>query len=154
MRSWEYNRFGVLMGASSLASCPRWPSLRGYSWPMITLFSLQGDFCATAYERCIASAMDVGQYKFDLEFLMKSDQPPEIIFRDGSLFPQDAYLDNYILESRRGDFTREAIRDLLSCLLYAQEMKFIYCGVSKNVQLKVYSTIVDWFIAKEIDNNW
>src|SRR5216684_2108602 len=48
MRSWEYNRFGVLMGASSLASCPRWPSLRGYSWPMITLFSLQGDFCATA----------------------------------------------------------------------------------------------------------
>src|SRR5882762_5070374 len=51
MRSWEYNRFGVLMGASSLASCPRWPSLRGYSWPMITLFSLQGDFCATAVMR-------------------------------------------------------------------------------------------------------
>jgi len=116
--------------------------------------SYQDDLEPEDYERCIASAMDVGQYKFDLEFLMKSDQPPEIIFRDGSLFPQDAYLDNYILESRRGDFTREAIRDLLSCLLYAQEMKFIYCGVSKNVQLKVYSTIVDWFIAKEIDNNW
>src|SRR5712691_9257718 len=56
MRSWEYNRFGVLMGASSLASCPRWPSLRGYSWPMITLFSLQGDFCATASERLLPSS--------------------------------------------------------------------------------------------------
>src|SRR5947208_11604736 len=48
IRSWAYNRFGVLMGTSSRASCPRWPSLRGNSWPMITLFSSQGDFCATA----------------------------------------------------------------------------------------------------------
>src|SRR5205823_5723200 len=38
------------MGTSSRASCPRWPSLRGNSWPMITLFSSQGDFCATAVE--------------------------------------------------------------------------------------------------------
>src|SRR5438046_7690315 len=49
IRSWAYNRFGVLMGTSSRASCPRWPSLRGNSWPMITLFSSQGDFCATAF---------------------------------------------------------------------------------------------------------
>src|SRR5438552_16782691 len=52
IRSWAYNRFGVLMGTSSRASCPRWPSLRGNSWPMITLFSSQGDFCATAIQRC------------------------------------------------------------------------------------------------------
>lgn len=30
----------------------------------------------------------------------------------------------------------------------------IYCGVSKNVQLKVYSAVVDWFIERHIDNNW
>src|SRR4029453_18964255 len=48
IRCRAYNRFGVLMGASSLASCPRWPSLRGNSWPMITLFPSQGYFCATA----------------------------------------------------------------------------------------------------------
>src|SRR5206468_12280059 len=53
IRSWAYNRFGVLMGTSSRASCPRWPSLRGNSWPMITLFSSQGDFCATAMEHSI-----------------------------------------------------------------------------------------------------
>src|SRR5712691_5813036 len=56
MRSWEYNRFGVLMAVPSLASCPRWLSLRGYSWPMITLFSLQGDFCATALTACAKTA--------------------------------------------------------------------------------------------------
>src|SRR4030095_2240174 len=48
MRSAAYNRFGVLMGTSSRASCPRWLSLRGDSLPMITLISSQGDFCATA----------------------------------------------------------------------------------------------------------
>src|SRR5262245_18063985 len=48
MRCWAYNRFGVLMGASPLASDPRWPSLRGNSWPMITLFPSQGYFCVTA----------------------------------------------------------------------------------------------------------
>src|SRR5262245_18593114 len=49
MRSSAYNRFGVLMGTSSRASCPRWLSLRGDSLPMITLISSQGDFCATAF---------------------------------------------------------------------------------------------------------
>src|SRR5215472_2754145 len=48
MRSSAYNCFGVLMGISWLASCPRWPSLRGTVLPMITLFPSQGDFCATA----------------------------------------------------------------------------------------------------------
>src|SRR4029453_13543673 len=31
------------------ASCVRWPSWMGDSWPMITLFLSQGDFCTTAF---------------------------------------------------------------------------------------------------------
>ena len=108
------------------------------------------------YERCLTSAMDVGQYKFDLEYLLKADRrTPNLIFRDGSLFPQDAYLENFSrIENRRGIFTREAIRGFLNCLIYSKEIGAIYCGVSKNVQLKVYSTVVDWFISKYIDQNW
>src|SRR6266581_3284294 len=49
MRSWAYNRFGVLMGASWLVSGLRWPSLRVDVVPMITLFPSQGYFCATAF---------------------------------------------------------------------------------------------------------
>lgn len=117
--------------------------------------SYQDELEPEDYERCIASAMDVGQYKFDLEYLLKANKrSPDIIFRDGSLFPQDAYLDNFVIESKRGDFTREAIRELLACLSYAREVGVVYCGVSKNVQLKVYSAIVDWFIATYIDKNW
>src|SRR3989442_9290304 len=46
------------MGTSWLASCPHWPSLRGNSWPMITLFSSQGGFCATANKQWVWIAMD------------------------------------------------------------------------------------------------
>src|SRR5690606_28651814 len=99
-------------------------------------------------------AMDVGQYKFDLNFLIKSDKRPHIIFRDGSIFPQDAYLDNFVIANRRGEFTREAIREMLDCLCYAEKMNLVYCGISKAVQLKMYSAVVDWYIAKNIDSNW
>lgn len=117
--------------------------------------SYQDELESEDYQRCLASAMDVGQYKFDLKFLLKADKRvPEVIFRDGSLFPQDAYLDNFVVENRRAEFTREAIREMLSCLTYARELSVIYCGVTKNVQLRVYSAVVDWFIACYIDKNW
>jgi hypothetical protein len=117
--------------------------------------SYQDELDPEDYNRCLASAMDVGQYKFDFEYLMKKDgRQPDIIFRDGSLFPQDAYLDNFIIENRRGEFTREAIREFLACLTYAKQFPFIYCGVSKNVLLKIYSSVLDWFIARYIDKTW
>ncbi|MEW5869058.1 MAG: hypothetical protein AB1894_07265 [Chloroflexota bacterium] len=116
--------------------------------------SYQDELEPEDYQRCLASAMDVGQYKFDLEYLLKADKTPDIIFRDGSLFPQDAYLDNYIVENKRGDFTREAIREMLDCFSYAKQVGVLYCGVTKNVQLKVYSAVTDWFIARYIDRNW
>lgn len=117
--------------------------------------SYQEDLEPEDYQRCLASAMDVGQYKFDHKFLLNSHhKPPNVIFRDGSIFPQDAYLDNFIIENRRGDFIREAIRELLSCLNCARDANIVYCGVAKNVQLKVYSSVVDWYIAKYIDTNW
>lgn len=117
--------------------------------------SYQDELEPEDYQRCLASAMDVGQYKFDYQYLLNADRSrPDIILRDGSLFPQDAYLENFLIENRRGEFTREAIRDLLNCLNCARDYSIIYCGVSKAVRLKVYSAVLDWFIAKEIDANW
>src|SRR5438105_6967403 len=59
MRSSAYNRFGVLMGTSWPASCPRWYGLREDSWPMITLFPSQGDFYATADGALSTSSLNV-----------------------------------------------------------------------------------------------
>ena len=117
--------------------------------------SYQDELEPEDYARCVASAMDVGHYKFDHDYLMDSEKrPPSTIFRDGSLFPQDAYLDNFVIENKRGEFTREAIRGLFKCLNYAKARGIIYCGISKSVQLKVYSAIVDWFIERCVDKDW
>lgn len=116
--------------------------------------SYQDELDGEDYQRCLASAMDVGQYRFDHEFLLKSDRRPTLILRDGSLFPQDAYLDNFLIQNKRGEFTREAIREFLDCLNYSKLVGTIYCGVSKAVRLRVYSAVTDWFIARNIDKNW
>ena len=117
--------------------------------------SYQDELEPEDFHRCTASAMDVGQYIFDHEYLLNADKDcPDIILRDGSLFPQDAYLDNYIIDNRRGDFTRKAIQELRECINSARDFNRIYCGVSKNVRLKVYSSVLDWYIAKYIDKNW
>ncbi len=117
--------------------------------------SYQDELEPEDYRRILGSAMDVGQYKFDRDYLLKIDKRvPDVILRDGSLFPQDAYLDNFVIENRRGEFTREAIRELWDCLLLAKDLPTIYCGIAKNVQLKVYSAPVDWYIAKYVDSNW
>ena len=117
--------------------------------------SYQEELDEEDYKRCLLSSMDVGHYKFDLTYLMKADpRSASIIFKDGSLFPQDAYLHNFLIQNKRGEFTREAIRELLSCLRYAEDTSMIYCGVTKQVKLNVYSAVVDWFIAEKIDSNW
>ena len=117
--------------------------------------SYQDELDPEDYRRCLGSSMDVGQYKFDLGFLLKTNKrSPDVVFRDGSLFPQDAYLDNFVIDNRRGEFTREAIREMLDCLSYASQVGTIYCGVTKSVQLKVYSAVLDWFIARQIDPSW
>ena len=117
--------------------------------------SYQDELELEDYQSILASAMDIGQYKFDLNYLLKTDKrTPDIIFRDGSLFPQDAYLDNFVLDTRRGEFVREAIREMLGCFSYSRELDVIYCGVAKTTGLKVYSAVVDWFIEKNIDSNW
>src|SRR5215468_1416475 len=57
MRSSGYNRFGVLMGTSWPASCPRSHRLQGDFSPMITLILLQRAFCATAHRGIIVDTM-------------------------------------------------------------------------------------------------
>lgn len=115
------------------------------------------DLEASDYAACLLSAMDVGHYKFDLTHLLKNDRNvPDVIFRDGGVYPHDAYLDNYVRDDRRGEFVREAVRELLNCFSYVRNLgvRTTYCGVAKSVQMKVFSAALDWFIADRIDKEW
>lgn len=109
------------------------------------------------YEWAAKSSMDVGEFFVEETFIFKHagiTQKPDVHFRDGRIFPQD-HLMNCRIENRHGQLTREAIFRMATAARTARELRILYCGVTKQVQLKVYSTLVNWYIMKIMGkNNW
>lgn len=102
------------------------------------------------YEWAAKSSMDVGEFFVEETFIFKHGGlalKPDVHFRDGRVFPQD-HLMNCRIQNRHGQLTREAIYRMSSTCRSAKELDILYCGVAKQVQLKVYSTIVNWYITK------
>lgn len=117
--------------------------------------SYMDDLSPAEYNSCLATAMDVGHYKFDFAYLLNdADSVPDVIFRDGRVHPQDVKLDNYVREDRWGNFFRAAIHGLFSCISCAKNLNTVYCGVAKSVRMKAFSAVLDWFIADRIDKEW
>lgn len=105
------------------------------------------------YEWAAKSSMDVGEFFLEETFLFKHGgltRKPDVHFRDGRIFPQDKLM-NCTIENRHGQLTREAIYRMVTTVRTARDLKVLYCGVAKHVQLKVYSALIDWFIKKQMD---
>jgi len=109
------------------------------------------------YEWATKSAMDVGQFYVEETYIFPYGGvklKPDIHFRDGRIFPQDHAM-NCLLQNRHGELTREAIYRMTTTLRKARELGIIFCGVAKQVNLKLYSTIVDWYIKTKMGvDNW
>ncbi len=109
------------------------------------------------YEWATKSAMDVGQFYVEETYIFPyggMKLKPDIHFRDGRVFPQDHAM-NCGLQNRHGELTREAIYRMTTTLRKARELGIIFCGVAKQVNLKLYSTIVDWYIKRKMgEENW
>jgi len=102
------------------------------------------------YEWAAKSSMDVGEFFVEETFIFKHGGltlKPDVHFRDGRIFPQD-HLMNCRIENRHGQLTREAIYRMVTTCRTAKELKILYCGVAKQVQLKVYSTLINWYVTK------
>ncbi|MDE2852900.1 MAG: hypothetical protein OXN88_01885 [Chloroflexota bacterium] len=102
------------------------------------------------YEWSAKSAMDVGQFFVEETFIFRhggASKPPDVHFRDGRVFPQDKLM-NSTIENRHGQLTREAIDRMVSTCGEAQKQGILFCGVAKQVQLKVYSTLINWYISR------
>ena len=105
------------------------------------------------YEWSAKSAMDVGQFFVEETFIFRhggTSKPPDVHFRDGRVFPQDKLM-NSTLENRHGKLTREAIDRMVSTCREAHKQGILFCGVAKQVQLKVYSTLINWYISRCMD---
>lgn len=109
------------------------------------------------YEWAAKSSMDVGELFVEETFIFKHggiSLKPDVHFRDGRIFPQD-HLMNCKIENRHGQLTREAIFRMTTAFRTAKELKILYCGVAKQVQLRIYSFIIDWYIKKIMGKtNW
>jgi hypothetical protein len=104
------------------------------------------------YEWAAKSSMDVGEFFLEETFLFKHGgmaSKPDVHFRDGRVFPQDKLM-NCTLQNRHGQLTREAIYRMVTTARTARELKILYCGVAKHVELKVYSTVVNWYITRQM----
>lgn len=109
------------------------------------------------YEWATKSAMDVGQYFVEEVYLLQHggvSKKPDIHIRDGRIFPQD-HAENCKIQNRHGKLTREAIWRMCTTLKKAKELGIIFCGATKNVELKVFSTVIDWYIREVMkDKRW
>ena len=109
------------------------------------------------YEWSTKSAMDVGEFYVEETYIFPHGGlklKPDIHLRDGRIFPQDHAM-NCKLQNRHGELTREATYRMTTTLRKARDLGIIYCGVAKYTNLKLYSTIIDWYIREIMgEENW
>lgn len=109
------------------------------------------------YEWAVKSSMDVGEFFVEETFIFKHGGvalKPDVHFRDGRIYPQDKLM-NCTIENRHGSLTREAMYRMVTTCRTANDLKMIYCGVAKQVELKTYSTVINWYITKKMGKvNW
>ena len=104
------------------------------------------------YEWATKSSMDVGQFFIEETFIFKHGgmtNKPDVHFRDGRIFPQDKLM-NCTLTNRHGSLTREAMYRMATTCRTANELKILFAGVAKQVELRVYSTIINWYIIRQM----
>ncbi|MBI2600477.1 hypothetical protein HYW42_00840 [Candidatus Daviesbacteria bacterium] len=106
------------------------------------------------YEWAVKSSMDVGEFFVEETFIFKHGglaKKPDVHFRDGRIYPQDKLM-NCKIQNRHGELTRQALYRMVTTCKTANDLKILYCGVAKQVELKIFSTIIDWYITKVIGN--
>src|SRR5215471_19313924 len=113
MRSWAYNGFGVLMGTSWRASCLRWPSWMGDSWPMITLFLSQGDFCATALDVSSCSNLCGIQLQLPQAHHQQPVEGPQLAFLEDRTGPIREY-GKLLAQAPSAGHTVEALQSVVA----------------------------------------
>jgi len=109
------------------------------------------------YDWATKCAMDVGQFYVEETYILPYgglEKKPDVHLRDGTIFPQGKAM-NCRLLNRHGKLLRESIWRMNNTLKRAKELGIIFCGMAKNVQLKVYSIVIDWYIREIMkDSKW
>lgn len=130
------------------------------------------------YEHMKKSALDVVQFRIDERIItgtaraLGNDRTrgagkllprPQVHFRDGSVVPQEREFNHYCFMNPYGEMVREGIALSYNILRAIKDSNYLtFAGVVKSTQLKTFSFLVNWYIArgsalklgKAIDPTW
>lgn len=109
-------------------------------------------------KRLCMSSMDIGQYYIETEQMMKGDFQPQVLFREGRIFPNDCFLSNAVdtdnTTDRHSAYVREAVRRMNSFLDETKKNDTLVCGVAKTTTASCFGPVLDWYIREYIDKEW
>jgi Fe2+ or Zn2+ uptake regulation protein len=126
------------------------------------------------YEHMVRAATDVVQMRVDDDIFNGSARDlatgeqimaPRVHIRDGTITPQERYFNHYYRMDPYGDIVREGIqhtRNILQRIVTARGTPQIYAGAVKSTQIRLFSRLVNWYIARgskqtlgeAIEPNW
>lgn len=157
------NAAGIIKTNSENGEKPKWENVfvpkntHDFENWVIVGFKDYTELTDNDYEWATKSAMDVGQFYVEETRIFQgrgTKNKPDIHIRDGRIFPQDHAM-NCAYTNRHGDLTREAILRMTNTLKRARELNITFCGASKQTTLKVYSTVIDWYITTKMgEEKW
>lgn len=111
------------------------------------------------YEHLAKCATDVVQWRADADVFRGNGRSvgdglplpsPRVHIRDGTVTPQEREANHYRRTDSYGQFVREGIRLSHSILSHLADLRTrpVFAGAVKSSQLHLFSTIINWFIAR------
>lgn len=130
------------------------PSCRG----MVLAPFLFPDLSEAEYEHMARCATDVVQFRVDEAVITGQARSPvtgelwpkvHVHIRDGTITPQEREFGHYVRLDAYGEMVREGLRLLRGILerIMSAPRPPIFAGAVKSTQLRVFSSIVNWYIA-------
>jgi len=124
---------------------------------------LHPDLTDAQYMHAVWNAMDLVEIRATLRLLrrwmtndMEAEVPPaDVVFRDGTVTPQDRDFAHYKERDSYGQIVRDIIEACWDLALRCREEDRTVCGVVKTTQLWFYGPIINWFacqLAKRDDS--
>ena len=128
------------------------------------------DLSESEYEHTKKAALDVVQFRVDERLMAGTARAlgttqatvdsgqlprPNVLIRDGTVTPQEREFQHYQARNSYGDIVREGINLSYKILREVKDSdRRVFAGAVKFTVLRTFSTILNWFIKKNVEPSW
>jgi hypothetical protein len=113
------------------------------------------------YIHSVWNAMDVLESKATLRIMQRwyagkenvEIRPADIVFRDGTVVPQERDFTHYIQKDSYGKITRDLIEVNWDLVRKCRDDSQIVSGVVKTANLRVFGPVINWFVCRLVGSS-